>query len=73
MVYCILEGAQIWLVTSQKGWMGVVKASDNAVHELRMDICAHKVAHILSLQAINDWMDAVRSSKMTSSELGLAA
>jgi hypothetical protein len=30
MVYCILEGAHIWLVTSQNGRMVIVRNSDKA-------------------------------------------
>jgi hypothetical protein len=36
-------GAQIWLVTSKSGWMGVVGSSDKAGYELRMTICTYKV------------------------------
>jgi hypothetical protein len=34
MACCTMEGDQIWLVTSQNGWMGVVGSSDMAGYQL---------------------------------------
>jgi hypothetical protein len=45
-----LQEAQIWLglgmVTSQNGWMGVVRSLDKAGYKLRTAIRRYKVAHI---------------------------